>query len=76
MQDNNLPSLFNNRSTEGLSSLEVSLLSSNRAPFAGVDEAGRGPLAGPVVAAAVLWDYSIGFSEIKDSKKLYRKCSC
>lgn len=37
---------------------------------AGIDEAGRGPLAGPVVAAAVvIWD--TGFTErIDDSKKL------
>lgn len=37
---------------------------------AGVDEAGRGPLAGPVVAAAVLWsdDYLVG--GLTDSKKL------
>ncbi|MBW2559718.1 MAG: ribonuclease HII [Deltaproteobacteria bacterium] len=38
--------------------------------IAGVDEAGRGPLAGPVVAAAVIFppDYING--EIRDSKKL------
>ena len=38
--------------------------------IAGVDEAGRGPLAGPVVAAAVLWsdDYRVG--GLTDSKKL------
>ena len=38
--------------------------------IAGVDEAGRGPLAGPVVAAAVILpsDYTNG--EIRDSKKL------
>ena len=40
----------------------------------GIDEAGRGPLAGPVVAAAVSWPSDIkapGF--IKDSKKLNSK---
>lgn len=36
--------------------------------IAGVDEAGRGPLAGPVVAAAVIWDAPI--VGIKDSKLL------
>lgn len=38
----------------------------------GVDEAGRGPLAGPVVAAAVLYDEKLSrlFPEAKDSKKL------
>lgn len=38
--------------------------------IAGVDEAGRGPLAGPVVAAAVVLPDSHIPSGIKDSKKL------
>ena len=29
-------------------------LADGKTPFCGVDEAGRGPLAGPVVAAAVI----------------------
>ena len=37
---------------------------------AGVDEAGRGPLAGPVVAAAVILPSDYGNSLIRDSKKL------
>lgn len=37
---------------------------------AGVDEAGRGPLAGPVVAAAVIIPVGERLSGIKDSKKL------
>lgn len=37
---------------------------------AGVDEAGRGPLAGPVVAAAVIVDSNLIFDGINDSKKL------
>jgi ribonuclease HII len=37
---------------------------------AGVDEAGRGPLAGPVVAAAVIFSPALLHLEIKDSKKL------
>lgn len=41
---------------------------------AGVDEAGRGPLAGPVVAAAVIIDQTNIIRGIKDSKKLsYKK---
>ena len=39
-------------------------------PLAGVDEAGRGPLAGPVVAAAVILDRRKVPSGIDDSKKL------
>lgn len=39
-------------------------------PLAGVDEAGRGPLAGPVVAAAVILDRKRVPRGIDDSKKL------
>ena len=38
--------------------------------IAGIDEAGRGPLAGPVVAAAVILDPAQPISGIDDSKKL------
>jgi len=38
--------------------------------IAGVDEVGRGPLAGPVVAAAVILDPSYPIDGLKDSKKL------
>ncbi len=42
-------------------------------PFAGLDEAGRGPLAGPVVAAAVIWNYQNSFTKIIDPKLLSKK---
>ena len=38
--------------------------------LAGVDEVGRGPLAGPVVAAAVILDSSRHIDGLRDSKKL------
>lgn len=38
--------------------------------IAGVDEAGRGPLAGPVVAAAVIFPPGYRYGEINDSKRL------
>jgi ribonuclease HII len=37
---------------------------------AGVDEAGRGPLAGPVVAAAVILDPTTPIEGLRDSKLL------
>ena len=40
---------------------------------AGVDEAGRGPLAGPVVVAAVILDPSRPIAGLDDSKKLSEK---
>jgi len=39
----------------------------------GIDEAGRGPLAGPVVAAAVILDPANIISGLNDSKKLSAK---
>ncbi|HMK55993.1 MAG TPA: ribonuclease HII [Dissulfurispiraceae bacterium] len=38
--------------------------------IAGVDEAGRGPLAGPVVAAAVVLNRNQRISGVRDSKKV------
>ena len=39
----------------------------------GIDEAGRGPLAGPVVAAAVILPLGIDIEGLDDSKKLTEK---
>lgn len=41
--------------------------------IAGIDEAGRGPLAGPVVAAAVILDPRRPIQGLADSKKLSEK---
>ena len=40
---------------------------------AGVDEVGRGPLAGPVVTAAVIIDENFDLIDVNDSKKLSPK---
>jgi len=40
---------------------------------AGIDEVGRGPLAGPVVACAVILPKKINIKKINDSKKLTKK---
>ena len=46
------------------------LISKNIRYIAGIDEVGRGPLAGPVYAAAVILDNSVIIPGIRDSKKL------
>lgn len=53
--------------------LEKELIASGYNRIAGVDEVGRGALAGPVVAAAVLLDLSNVPEGINDSKKLTRR---
>ena len=45
-------------------------LAGNKKYIAGTDEAGRGPLAGPVVAAAVILPIDFYDERINDSKKL------
>lgn len=54
-------------------SLELAARSAGHWPVAGTDEAGRGPLAGPVVAAAVILDPDNIPSGLNDSKKLSLK---
>lgn len=50
--------------------IEQRSLFQNRGLVAGVDEAGRGPLAGPVVAAAVILDPNRPIAGLADSKAL------
>ena len=49
---------------------ETALYERGYRSIAGVDEAGRGPLAGPVVAAAVILYQNITIPGVNDSKKL------
>lgn len=53
--------------------LELDDLLPAAGPVAGVDEAGRGPWAGPVVAAAVILDPAAPIDGLNDSKKLSAK---
>ena len=53
-------------------SLELRLHGSGRMPVAGIDEVGRGPLAGPVTAAAVILEPDCIPDGIDDSKRLSR----
>ena len=50
--------------------LESQLWQSGTDPIAGLDEAGRGPLAGPVVAAAVIFPAYTLIPGVRDSKTL------
>jgi len=47
---------------------ERELGAGGRVRIAGVDEAGRGPLAGPVVAAAVILPWTRPIDGVRDSK--------
>ena len=58
------------RSKKFLQAEQVALIWDAPGLVAGVDEAGRGPLAGPVVAAAVILDDLHPIEGLADSKKL------
>jgi ribonuclease HII len=53
-----------------MENMEFSLFDYASEVICGVDEAGRGPLAGPVYAAAVILDPSRPIEGLRDSKKL------
>ena len=53
--------------------LENELYDSGISTLCGVDEAGRGPLAGPVCAAAVILPHGLVIPGLDDSKKLSEK---
>ena len=54
-------------------SLENEIYDGGVSPLCGVDEAGRGPLAGPVCAAAVILPRGLVIEGLNDSKKLSEK---
>jgi ribonuclease HII len=55
------------------SDIENGLISQGFWPVAGVDEVGRGPLAGPVVACAVVLPEGLVIDGVYDSKKVTEK---
>lgn len=59
--------------TVNLWEIEQGLKSDSVQVFCGVDEAGRGPLAGPVCAAAVILPFGLEIEGLNDSKKLTDK---
>lgn len=56
-----------------MKNIDKKFLAGNKKYLAGTDEAGRGPLAGPVVAAAVILPKDFYDERIDDSKKLSAK---
>ena len=58
---------------ENLKNIENELHSNGKNYIAGIDEAGRGPLAGPVVVASVIMPEDSMIEGINDSKKVSEK---
>lgn len=54
-------------------SIELKLMAKDARCVAGTDEAGRGPLAGPVVAAAVIFDPEAIPAGLDDSKRMDKR---
>ena len=54
-------------------SIEDELYQKGYTTVAGIDEAGRGPLCGPVVAAACILPMGLVIEGLNDSKKLSEK---
>jgi len=70
MGDNEQPHTRMRRAMKDLLCFERRYWERNILLVAGVDEAGRGPLAGPVVAAAVIFKPGVRIPFVDDSKKL------
>lgn len=59
--------------TQKIFDFDKSLLNENVKHIAGIDEVGRGPLAGPVVTACVVMPYDEMINGVFDSKKVTKK---
>lgn len=59
--------------TQKIFDFDRSKLSENIRLIAGIDEVGRGPLAGPVVTACVIMPYDSMINGVYDSKKVSKK---
>ncbi len=59
--------------TEKIFNHDKALLSAEIQNIAGIDEVGRGPLAGPVVTACVVMNYDQMLNGVFDSKKVTKK---
>jgi ribonuclease HII len=59
--------------TEKVKAFDKKYLNKKVKYLAGVDEAGRGPLAGPVVAAGVIFKNNTNIKGVNDSKQLTEK---
>lgn len=64
---------LNKFSKSVLLSYESDIANQGYANIAGIDEAGRGPLAGPVVAGSVVFQNGVFIEGVRDSKKLSHK---
>lgn len=65
--------LDENLRLESMLSYEKELYKQGLTLIAGIDEVGRGPLAGPVVAAAVILSKNCKIKGLNDSKKIPKK---
>jgi ribonuclease HII len=59
--------------TQSIIEFDNSVRKCNTGSLCGVDEAGRGPIAGPVVAAAVIFDDDVYIDGVFDSKQVTKK---
>ena len=59
--------------TEKIFNHDLALIDETTRLIAGIDEVGRGPLAGPVVTACVIMPYDKMLAGVFDSKKVTKK---